>query len=239
MDVAPPTSVPAAPPAAPPAPTALQTAWPRAAQLATVFLLGVATTLLAVHAWSMLRFGARPSELERAALAARPIDLNRAGRAELMQLPGVGPALAGRIDDYRQVHGAFQSVEELRRVSGIGPKTLERIQPWVYVRAGDEEEEPGAAAMNVPPPRPASRPVSKKETALGQPIDINRAGAEELQKLPGIGPVLAQRILAERAKQPFKSVNELDRVPGIGPKTMEKLRPLVTVGNAANLVAAE
>jgi competence protein ComEA len=51
-----------------------------------------------------------------------------------------------------------------------------------------------------------------------------------LQKLPGIGPRLAQRILDERAKSVFKSVDDLRRVSGIGPKTLEKLRAYVTVG---------
>ena len=50
-----------------------------------------------------------------------------------------------------------------------------------------------------------------------------------MQKLPGIGPKLSQRILDERARGAFKSVEDLRRVPGIGPKTLEKLRPLVTI----------
>ena len=48
----------------------------------------------------------------------------------------------------------------------------------------------------------------------------------ELRRLPGIGPTLAQRIIARR---PYSKVEELNDVPGIGPKTMERLRPLVTV----------
>jgi competence protein ComEA len=61
-------------------------------------------------------------------------------------------------------------------------------------------------------------------------LDLNSAGADELQLLEGIGPVLAARIIADRQKNgPYRSVNDLARVPGIGPRTIEKVRPLVTV----------
>lgn len=62
------------------------------------------------------------------------------------------------------------------------------------------------------------------------PLDLNRASAAELEKLPGIGPVLAQRIVEWRETHgPFKSVEDLLAIPGIGAKTLEKLRDLVTV----------
>jgi competence protein ComEA len=62
------------------------------------------------------------------------------------------------------------------------------------------------------------------------PLDLNRATALELQELPGIGPVLAERIVAFRERQgPFLSVEDLLQVPGIGEKTLELFRDLVTV----------
>lgn len=65
---------------------------------------------------------------------ARIINLNTAPAAELELLPGIGPALAGRIVDYRDAHGPFRSVDELMNVRGIGPKTLEKLQPRVRVQ---------------------------------------------------------------------------------------------------------
>jgi comEA protein len=63
------------------------------------------------------------------------------------------------------------------------------------------------------------------------PIDLNRAGTELLEELPGIGQAKAQAILALREERGgFRSVEELADVRGIGPKTVEKLRDLVTVG---------
>ena len=56
-----------------------------------------------------------------------PINLNTAGEAELLALPGVGEVLAQRILAYRQEHGGFESVEELLNVEGIGEKRFEQI----------------------------------------------------------------------------------------------------------------
>ena len=61
------------------------------------------------------------------ALTAR-LNVNTATAAELELLPGIGPALAGRIVDDRQANGPFKTVDDLDRVKGIGPKTLERIR---------------------------------------------------------------------------------------------------------------
>ncbi|QGQ19001.1 ComEA family DNA-binding protein [Cellulomonas sp. JZ18] len=60
-------------------------------------------------------------------------------------------------------------------------------------------------------------------------VDLNTADAAALDALPGVGPVLAQRILERRARGPFTSVDELDDVSGIGPAVLERLRPLVRV----------
>jgi competence protein ComEA len=56
------------------------------------------------------------------------------------------------------------------------------------------------------------------------PLDLNTATPAQLDELPGVGPVLAQRIIARR---PFTSVDELDEVSGVGPTLLERLRPLV------------
>jgi len=60
------------------------------------------------------------------------------------------------------------------------------------------------------------------------PIDLNSATAEQLDALPGIGPVTAEKIVAFRQEHgPFTSVEDLDAIPGIGPSRIENLRGLV------------
>ena len=64
----------------------------------------------------------------------------------------------------------------------------------------------------------------------GGRVDLNAAGSAELDALPGIGPVLAQRIVDHRDRNgPFRSVDQLDDVPGIGPTIAAELAELVTV----------
>jgi len=56
-------------------------------------------------------------------------------------------------------------------------------------------------------------------------VDVNRANAQELEQIKGIGPATAQRIITERARGPFESLEHLsERLSGIGPKTVLKLR---------------
>jgi competence protein ComEA len=63
-----------------------------------------------------------------------PIDLNRATAEDLDAVPGIGPALAQRIIDYRRAHGPFKTIEELEeKVSGFGPKKLEGIKPYLII----------------------------------------------------------------------------------------------------------
>ncbi|MDO5661540.1 MAG: ComEA family DNA-binding protein, partial [Brachybacterium sp.] len=60
--------------------------------------------------------------------AGGAVNLNTAGESELQELPGVGPAIAGRILEHREANGPFRSVDDLLEVSGIGPATLEKIR---------------------------------------------------------------------------------------------------------------
>ena len=243
MESAPGSTPPPSPPST--ARSDLLTAWPRSAQWAVAFLLGVTTTLLGWHVCSSLRWSTRPTELSRENLLGYQVDLNEADAAELMQLPGVGPNLAQRILEYREASGPFRSVNEMTKVKGIGPATLARLRSLVCVRGVTEEEED----LLLGPKRrisladqrsmsgsgeSAARKVSRgKESGLTERIDLNGASAAELQRLPGIGPRLSERIIDERAKRAFQSVDDLRRVSGIGVKTLEKLRPFVCIRGKA------
>jgi competence ComEA-like helix-hairpin-helix protein len=82
-------------------------------------------------------------------------------------------------------------------------------------------------AARGPPGKARARPDrSEKPKPGGGRVNVNTATVAELEALPGIGPVLARRIIEGR---PYRSVEELDRVKGIGPKRLKEIRPLVTV----------
>jgi competence protein ComEA len=82
-------------------------------------------------------------------------------------------------------------------------------------------------ARSAPGAPPAASP-SDGAVPTG-PVSLSSATIEELDELPGVGPITAQKIVDYRAEHgPFASVDDLDAVPGIGPTRIEQLRDLVT-----------
>jgi competence protein ComEA len=204
----------------------------RPVQWALAFFLGVASSVLIARAASF--HASRPTERQDAAVV-QTIDLNRATKAELLQLPGVGEHLAEDILAVREQRGGFHDVDDLREVKGIGPMRLERIRPHVRVEGANVTVVSGSLVEPSAEKSPQRRAGSvKKNPSPNLKIDINHASAAELQQLPSVGPVLSQRIIEVREKTPFRTVDELRRVSGIGAKTLEKIRPFVTVGDLAS-----
>ncbi len=155
------------------------------------------------------------------------LDINTASPSALMQLPSVGPKLAEEI----VAHRPFTKFEELDDVPGIGPVTLEAIRPYVYVDPNTAKDAKVIAAKPAfQQRRPAGNKQKIKAEAERRIVNVNTATAQELdQNLPGIGPVLAGRIIAERKNGLFATLDDLTRVSGIGPKRLERLRPFATV----------
>jgi competence protein ComEA len=126
--------------------------------------------------------------------------------------PGVVVLPAGA-----RVADALEAAGGLARGGSLGSTNLARVlADGERVEIGATAAEPGAA-------------VAGAGQASG-PVNLNTATAEQLDALPGVGPVTAAKILAWRAEHGrFTVVDELAEVPGIGPKTLAELRPHVRV----------
>jgi competence protein ComEA len=170
------------------------------------------------------------------------IDLNRASAEDLDAIPGLGPALAQRIVDYRAAHGQFKKVEDLGEVSGIGPQNLQKLQPYLGLGGPEAMAPPdweaaiafgksvsGTHRESQEGRMPGGKSGLQPQTP-GEAIDPNLASKEDLETLPGIGPVLAQRIIDyRRAHGPYKNIADLRKVSGIGRKKLEKMKPYLTI----------
>ncbi|MDR1465894.1 MAG: helix-hairpin-helix domain-containing protein [Oscillospiraceae bacterium] len=135
------------------------------------------------------------------------------------------------------VHGLAADspqAEEARRAASDG----QTVFPFAAAESSDGAGLPDAATDTAEPPGqtgPPPQTAPPKQTApqapkASYPVNVNSAGLDALQTLPGIGPVKAQAILDYRtAYGPFGSVDDLTNVKGIGQKTLEKLLPYITV----------
>jgi competence ComEA-like helix-hairpin-helix protein len=102
---------------------------------------------------------------------------------------------------------------------GVGATSME---PW----SGDPGRGDGGDGAG--DPRDGHRAAGASGT---ERVDLNRATAADLDALPGVGPVLAGRIIAHRERHgPFRDTEELLAVRGIGPRLFTRIRPRITVG---------
>lgn len=162
------------------------------------------------------------------------IDLNSASEKELESLKGVGPATAKKIIDGRP----YKSVDELSR-AGVPAKTIESLKPLVTVSTAPAAAAAGAAAAKASPapdsgtkasPAQKSAPPSAKKAAPltklapGERVNINTASKEQLDVLPGIGPVKAQAIIDGR---PYATIEDIMKVKGIKQGEFNKIKDLI------------
>ncbi len=137
-------------------------------------------------------------------------DLVEAGFARAYGMPGVPPEWPSTSQIQRELQ-LLQDRARRAKVGIYGSNTATAgPTPWRIDRLN---------------PKPATEPSQPVDSmTAGDTISLNRATAAELESLPGIGPVYAERIIAAR---PFDSVEDLLRVRGIGPATFERVASLV------------
>jgi len=123
----------------------------RRADQATVAVL-IAFALVGMAAYWVVQGGPRGEliEIDRAEplTAQFLVDINRAGWPELAELPELGETLARRIVDSRQEAGPYRDHDDLLRVRGIGPRTLERMKPYLLPMPGRHEVAEGETMTN-------------------------------------------------------------------------------------------
>ncbi|MCC6125285.1 MAG: helix-hairpin-helix domain-containing protein [Pirellulales bacterium] len=92
-------------------------------------------SLAAIGAWILVQGGLSWRTIDAERIEPQSVrfqvDINRAEVPELIQLPGIGEVLAARIVESRQKDGPFADIADLRRVRGIGPKSMERLRPYL------------------------------------------------------------------------------------------------------------
>ena len=147
--------------------------------------------------------------------------------------PAFAPTEESPFSDAPESESVFAPIPELTpREAETKPRPSEKTE-----RRKTERSKTGKAKPKILPEVPRGSTPKGEESQNAdpkyfekKPLNINTATSEQLELLPGVGPSMAEKILAARkANGGFKSVEELDEIRGMGEKTMEKLRPLVTV----------
>ena len=202
-------------------------------------------------------------DLEDSPVKDGRIDINTAGKDELMLIDGIGSATADRIIAYREENGSIGSPDELLNINGISGKKLGEIAEQIYIAQEHTDiyvrEMPTETAVttvtsaavtsalteDVSAYESAAAAESTDETTVPaeEPVtekeeslwfDLNTASAEQLMRIDGIGEVTAGDIIAYRGEHGgFSSVDELLCVKGIGEKKLSVLSEHLYVENAA------
>jgi competence protein ComEA len=175
--------------------------------------LGLAVVLLLGARWL------DRSEKTSAPAASAPVRV-RAGPAIRPKLV-VDVAGAVRRPGLYRLRDGSRVADAIELAGGATPKAfLEALNLAAPLADGQQ--------VLVPRKVPGGAPAASGAAPAAGPVSLSAATLEQLDTLPGVGPVTAQKILDYRtAHGAFRSVEELDAVPGIGPATIEELRELV------------
>ena len=116
--------------------------WRRGDQVFVAVCLTLLLGLMIAHWGRLSGWGRHEVEIRRMPQRqySYQLDMNRADWVEWALLEGVGETTARRIVAHRKLNGPFQNIDELDRVRGIGPATLERLRPWLTIGEGTQPQ---------------------------------------------------------------------------------------------------
>ena len=219
----------------------------------TYVLTALLIVLLAVR-FTAFRPGGLPDDPGSAAVAADSnqviagashpgrvpftFDPNSASYEELLML-GLTERQATTLINYRIAGARFRKPQELSKVYGIDSATAARLIPYIIIEESDGKSRPGQeqrqSYRTVQPAGLESPGTTVHYPAASQapvvlPVDLNRSSAAELESLPGIGPVLAGRIIKYRnLLGGFVDCRQLTEVYGLDSSVVSLIGPMVTV----------
>jgi competence protein ComEA len=151
------------------------------------------------------------------------VDINSADQAALETLPGVGASVSKAIIAGRP----WKSIDDLDSIRGIGKARIDALRPLVTLGSGTHSApESTTSKKGAMTSKGAARTAPKSEATSGKKVDLNTASKDELDALPGIGPVKAQAIIEAR---PFKTIEDVMKVRGIKEGEFAKIKDLITV----------
>ncbi|MFN4006297.1 MAG: helix-hairpin-helix domain-containing protein [Chitinophagaceae bacterium] len=152
-------------------------------------------------------------------------DPNTASLADLERL-GLRSKAAQTILNYRNKGGKFRQASDLRKIYTLSPTDAERLIPYVRITSVPHHQ-------SIPYGKYESTPHINKRPNT---IDINTASEADFEQLPGIGKVLAARIVKFRnAKQGFQQIEEVAQTYGLTEPTFQQIKPYLTISQQATI----
>ena len=151
------------------------------------------------------------------------ININAADIETLAELPGIGPAKAQAIYDYKTEQGTLSSLIELMNIKGIGKKTLAKLLPYLEM-IGDSVEVYAFVEAET------SKQSNEVTEDIAGKINLNTASISQLMNLKGIGEKKAQAIIDYRNEHgSFETIEEIMNVKGIGQGIFDKIKNRIEV----------
>jgi competence protein ComEA len=144
---------------------------------------------------------------------------------EQLRIAGMNEKSIRTLMNFRSKGGEFRTVTDLKKLYGLSEEEYSRLQPWVAIHpqieqsGRDRKWDTARSSANI-----TYRVFNPRKTNL--PLELNSSDSSSLESLPGIGPVLASRIVRYREKLGgFCFMAQLQEVYGISPELMEQLTP--------------